>query len=217
MGGRPLIFNDIADKADAIIYAFWLGAEAGNAIADVISGDYNPAGKLPVTFPRSVGQIPIFYNCLSTGRPVVKTTDVKYKSAYIDMLNTPRYAFGYGLSYTKFNYTNLKLDKELLQKGQNLNVSFTLTNSGEIAGEEVVQLYLQDKVATVVRPIKELKDFAKVMLKPGESKQVSFTITPDKLALYKVKEGWITEPGTFKIMLGTASDNIKLSSDFNLQ
>jgi beta-glucosidase len=217
MAGRPLIFNDIANKADAIVYAFWLGAETGNALADVISGDYNPSGKLPITFPRAVGQIPIFYNAASTGRPVTKTTDIKYKSAYIDLPNTPQYAFGFGLSYTQFDYSNLKINTQSLTKGQNLEVSFTLTNTGNYAGEEVVQLYIQDKVATVVRPVKELKDFAKIMLKPKESKEVKFTISPEKLALYKLDKGWITEPGTFKLMLGTASDNIKLTTDFNLQ
>lgn len=217
MAGRPLVFNAIADKADAIIYAFWLGAEAGNALANVISGDVNPSGKLPMTFPRSVGQIPLFYNYLNTGRPVTRPGDIHYRSAYIDSPNSPRYAFGHGLSYTTFNYTDLKLDQEVLKKGQPLKVSFTLTNTGSYAGEEVVQLYLQDKVASVVRPVKELKDFEKVMLKAGESKTISFVINPEKLAFYKPNAGWITEPGTFKLMLGTSSDAIKLERDFNLQ
>lgn len=217
MAGRPLIFNDIADKADAIVYAFWLGGEAGHALADVISGDYNPSGKLPVTFPRSVGQLPLFYNYLNTGRPVQKEGDIRYRSAYIDSPNSPRYAFGYGLSYTKFEYSALKLDKTAIGKGENLKVSFTLTNTGAYAGDEVVQLYLQDKVASLARPVKELKDFAKISLKPGEQKEVSFVITPDKLSFYKSGAGWISEPGTFKLMLGTSSDQIKLERDFNLE
>lgn len=217
MGGRPLIFNNIADKADAVVFTFWLGAEAGNAIANVLTGDYNPSGKLPITFPRSVGQIPIYYSAASTGRPVTNPKNINYRSAYIDIPNTPRYAFGYGLSYTQFEYANLKLNRANLRKGQSMQVSFTLTNTGKYAGEEVVQLYLQDKVASVVRPVKELKDFAKVMLKPGESRLVSFTINPAKLAFYKPNTGWVTEPGAFKLMLGAASDNIKLAADFNLQ
>lgn len=217
MAGRPMIFNSIADKADAIVYAFWLGAEAGNAIANVISGDYNPAGRLPMTFPRSVGQIPLFYNYANTGRPVTRPGDIRYRSAYIDSPNSPRYAFGYGLSYTTFTYTDLKIDQPVIKKGENLNVSFTLTNTGVYKGEEVVQLYLQDKVASVVRPVKELKNFKKVMLAPGEKKTISFIITPEQLSFYKSGSGWIVEPGAFKVMLGGSSDLIKLERDFNLQ
>jgi beta-glucosidase len=217
MGGRPLIFNTIADQADAIIYTFWLGAEAGHAIADVLSGDYNPSGKLPMTFPRSVGQIPLFYNYANTGRPVTKSGDIHYRSAYIDSPNTPRYAFGFGMSYTDFSYADLKKDKEILKDGESLNVSFTLTNTGKRKGEEVVQLYLQDKVASVVRPVKELKGFDKVGLEPGESKTIKFVITPEMLTFYKSEKGWITEPGSFKLMVGGASDQIRLESDFNLE
>lgn len=216
MAGRPMVFNAIAEKADAIVYAFWLGAEAGNALADVLSGAYNPSGKLPMTFPRSVGQIPLFYNHANTGRPVTKEGDVTYKSGYIDSKNSPQYAFGHGLSYTTFDYKDLKTDQEVLPKGQSLKVSFTLTNTGAVKGEEVVQLYLQDKVASVARPVKELKDFAKVMLNPGESKIISFVISPEKLAFYKTGAGWITEPGAFKLMLGTASDQIRLTHEFNI-
>lgn len=214
MAGRPLVFNSIADKADAIVYAWFLGDQGGNAIADVLSGDYNPSGKLPMSFPRNVGQIPIFYNHYNTGRPVTKPTDIRYKSAYIDAPNDPRFAFGYGLSYTSFTYSDLKLSQTTLQKGQILKLSFTLTNTGKVIGEEVVQLYLQDKVASVVRPVKELKDFAKVKLNAGESKVVTFEISPAKLAFYKEKLGWTTEPGSFKVMIGGSSDAIKLESNF---
>jgi beta-glucosidase len=217
MAGRPLVFNSIADKADAIVYAWFLGDQGGNAIADVLSGDYNPSGKLPMSFPRNVGQIPIFYNHYNTGRPVTKATDIKYKSAYIDSPNDPRFAFGYGLSYTTFVYSDLKLAQPSLQKGQTMKLSFTLTNTGKVAGEEVAQLYMQDKVASVVRPVKELKDFVKVSLNPGENKIITFEITPSKLVFYQEKLGWVSEAGTFKVMIGGASDGIKLEKEFELR
>ena len=217
MAGRPLVFNDIAAKADAIIYAWFLGDQGGNAIADVLFGDYNPSGKLPITFPRNVGQIPIFYNHYNTGRPVTKPTDIRYKSAYIDAPNDPAYAFGYGLSYTTFAYSDLKLSTTNPQKNETVKVSFTLSNTGKVAGEEVAQLYLQDTFASVVRPVKALKDFAKVKLNPGESKLITFEITPDKLAFYDEQKGWITESGEFKVMVGGASNDIKLKSSFELK
>lgn len=217
MAGRPLIFNSIADKADAVVYAWFLGDQGGNAIADVLVGDFNPSGKLPISFPRNVGQIPIFYNHLNTGRPVTKPTDIRYKSAYIDSPNDPRFAFGYGLSYTTFAYSNLKLSKPAIQKGETLQLTFTLTNTGKTAGEEVAQLYIQDKFASLARPVKELKDFVKVKLSPGESKQLTFTLTPEKLAFFKEKQGWTTEPGDFKVMIGGSSDNIKLENNFELK
>lgn len=217
MAGRPLIFNSIADKADAVVYAWFLGDQGGNAIADVLVGDFNPSGKLPISFPRNMGQIPIFYNHLNTGRPVTKPTDIRYRSAYIDSPNDPRFAFGYGLSYTTFAYSDLKLAKSAIQKGETLKLTFTLTNTGKVAGEEVAQLYIQDKVASVARPVKELKDFVKVKLNPGESKQLSFELTPEKLAFYKEKLGWTTEPGEFKVMIGGSSDSIKLEGNFELK
>lgn len=217
MAGRPLVFNSIADKADAVVYAWFLGDQGGNAIADVVSGDYNPSGKLPLSFPRNVGQIPIFYNHYNTGRPVTKSTDIKYKSAYIDSPNDPRFAFEYGLSYTSFAYSDLKLSSTSIVKGQKVRISFTLTNTGQVAGEEVAQLYMHDKVATVVRPVKELKDFSKVKLNPGESKIVTFELSPAKLAFYKENLGWITEAGVFKVMIGGSSDGIKLEGDFELK
>ncbi|MBC7616011.1 MAG: beta-glucosidase BglX [Pedobacter sp.] len=217
MAGRPLVFNNIADKADAIVYAWFLGDQGGNAIADVLSGDYNPSGKLPMSFPRNVGQIPIFYNHYNTGRPVTKSNDIRYKSAYIDSPNDPRFAFGYGLSYTSFAYSDLKLAQASVIKGQTMKLSFTLTNTGKVTGEEVAQLYIQDKVASLVRPVKELKDFAKVKLNSGESKVINFELTPAKLAFYKEKFGWITEPGIFKVMIGGSSDEIKLEGDFKLR
>lgn len=217
MAGRPLVFNAIAAQADAVVYAWLLGDQGGNAIADVLFGDYNPSGKLPISFPRNVGQIPIFYNHYNTGRPVTKPSDIRYKSAYIDVPNDPQYAFGHGLSYTTFSYSNLKLSNNAINQKESVKVSFTLTNTGKVEGEEVAQLYIQDTFASVVRPVKELKDFAKVKLKPGESKEISFELSPEKLAFYQEEKGWITEPGEFKVMVGTASNDIKLKSSFELK
>ncbi|PZR27301.1 MAG: beta-glucosidase BglX [Citrobacter freundii] len=217
MAGRPMIFDAIADNADAILYTWWLGTEAGNAIADVLYGDYNPSGKLPISFPRSVGQIPVFYNYYSTGRPVKDPKNIHYRSAYIDESNLPRFAFGYGLSYTTFTYTGLELDKTSLQKNETVTVKFRLSNTGKVAGAEVVQLYIWDKVASVARPVKELKGFEKVTLQPGESKTIQFIIDKEKLAFYNADLKWDAEPGEFEIMIGGSSDRIQLKQVIELK
>ncbi|OCX52745.1 glycosyl hydrolase [Mucilaginibacter sp. PPCGB 2223] len=216
MAGRPLIFNWTANNVNSILYTWWLGSEAGNAMADVIFGDYNPSGKLPMSFPRAEGQLPLYYNQKNTGRPVVNPKDVLYKSAYIDLPNTPRYAFGYGLSYTTFSLTDLKLSKEKITNGETLTATCTLKNTGKYAGAEVVQLYLRDMVASVTRPIKELKGFQKVYLKPGESREVTFTVDKEKLSFYDQAMKWTTEPGQFKLMIGNSSDHIVLETNFEL-
>ncbi|MBW4888565.1 beta-glucosidase BglX [Mucilaginibacter sp. HMF5004] len=216
MAGRPLIFNYTAQNADAILYTWWLGTEAGNAMANVLFGDYNPSAKLPITFPRAEGQIPIFYNAKNTGRPVKDLNDIVYKSAYIDMPNSPAYAFGYGLSYTTFTLTDLKINQPKMTKDGKLQVTCMLKNTGNYAGAQVVQLYLHDLVASVTRPVKELKDFQKVFLQAGESKEVTFVIDKEKLSFYDSKLNWITEPGEFKLMIGDASDHIVLESSFEL-
>ncbi|KRD10858.1 beta-glucosidase [Flavobacterium sp. Root901] len=213
--GRPLIFNWTADNAPAVLYTWWLGTEAGNAIADVLFGDYNPSGKLPMTFPREVGQIPIYYNHFSTGRPSVNENKI-YKSAYIDLPTTPKFPFGYGLSYTKFGYSDLKLSSTKIKSNETIKVSFQLTNTGKAAGEEVAQLYLKDKFGSVVRPVLELRDFQKVKLNAGESKTIEFTIDKEKLSFYNDKLEWNAEPGDFEVMIGTSSADIKLKSDFEL-
>lgn len=213
--GRPLIFNWTADNMPTIVYTWWLGSEAGNAIADVLFGDYNPSGKLPMSFPRSEGQIPIYYNHFSTGRPSINEDKV-YKSAYIDLPNSPKFPFGYGLSYTSFSYGDLKLSKNKMKDTETLEVSMTLTNTGKLAGEEVVQLYLQDKFGSVVRPIIELKDFQKVKLQPGETKTLTFVIDNEKLAFYNQALEFKSEPGAFNLMIGSSSSDIRLSANFEL-
>ncbi|WET04642.1 glycoside hydrolase family 3 N-terminal domain-containing protein [Flavobacterium sp. YJ01] len=214
--GRPLVFNWTADNVPAILYTWWLGTEAGNAIANVLFGDYNPSGKLPMTFPREVGQVPIYYNHFSTGRPAKDENSTNYVSAYIDLKNSPKYPFGYGLSYTTFDYSGLKLSSTKIKNNETTKVSFQLKNTGKVAGEEVVQLYLKDKFGSVVRPVLELKDFQKVKLNAGESKTIEFTIDKEKLSFYNNKLEWGTEPGDFEVMIGTSSADIKLRSDFEL-
>jgi len=218
MSGRPMIFNWTADNANAILYTWWPGSQGGNAIADVLYGNYNPSGKLPITFPRSEGQIPIYYNHYNTGRPAQGDTDLFYKSAYIDLPNSPRYAFGYGLSYTDFQYVDDEPanNKIALKDKETLSISFTLKNVGKYAGEETVQLYIRDVVSQPLRPIKELKDFKKVFLQPGESRRVSFTISRDMLYFYNDNLELITQPGDFQVMIGSASDDIRLKRTFEL-
>jgi len=213
--GRPLIFNWIADNMPTIVYTWWLGSEAGNAIADVLFGDYNPSGKLPMTFPREEGQIPIYYNHFNTRRPSVNEDKI-YKSAYIDLPNSPKFPFGYGLSYTSFAYSDLKLSKQKMKSNETIEVSFTLTNTGKFIGEEVVQLYLRDKVGSVVRPIVELKDFNKIKLEVGETKTIKFSIDNQKLSFYNEKLVFDSEIGDFDIMIGSSSTDIRLKGRFEL-
>ena len=214
--GRPLVFNWTADNVPAIMYTWWLGTEAGNAIANVLFGDYNPSGKLPMTFPREVGQVPIYYNHFSTGRPAKDENSTNYVSAYIDLKNSPKFPFGYGLSYTTFDYSGLKLSSNKIKSNETIKVSFQLKNTGKVAGEEVVQLYLKDKFGSVVRPVLELKDFQKLKLNAGESKTIEFIIDKEKLSFYNNKLEWVAEPGDFEVMIGASSADIKLKSDFEL-
>lgn len=214
--GRPLVFNWTADNVPAILYTWWLGSEAGNAIADVLLGDANPSAKLPMSFPREVGQIPIYYNYYQTGRPASPSADANYASGYIDLKNSPKYPFGYGLSYTQFEYSDIKLSATKIKENESLTVSFTLKNSGARDGEEIVQLYLRDFAGAVVRPIKELKDFQKVALKAGESKTISFTIDKEKLSFYNAQLEWITEAGDFEVQIGASSSDIRLKSNFEV-
>ncbi|MDP3679279.1 MAG: beta-glucosidase BglX [Flavobacterium sp.] len=214
--GRPLVFNWTADNVPAIAYTWWLGSEAGNAIADVLFGDYNPSGKLPMSFPREEGQIPIYYNHFNTGRPAPNETASNYVSAYTDLKNSPRFPFGFGLSYTTFEYSDLKLSKNKIKSTESIAVSLNVKNSGKVAGEEVVQLYLRDKVGSVVRPIIELKDFQKIKLNAGETKTIKFIIDKEKVSFYNAALQWIAEPGDFDLMIGSTSADIRLKTTFEL-
>jgi beta-glucosidase len=214
--GRPLALTNVKDAPDAILNAWFPGSEAGNAIADVLFGKVNPSGKLPMTFPRSLGQVPIYYNAKNTGRPldqklVDKCEYQRFRSNYMDECNTPLYPFGYGLSYTKFNYSDVTVSNANPKGNQTIQASVTVTNSGNYDGAEVVQLYIRDMVGSITRPVKELKGFQKVMLKKGESKKVTFSITPENLKFYNgdLKYDW--EPGEFDIMIGTSSEDVKHS------
>ena len=214
--GRPLVFDYTAEHAPAILYTWWLGSEAGNAIADVLFGDYNPSAKLPISFPRSVGQVPIYYSHFNTGRPAGNDDDKNYRSAYNDLSIYPRYEFGYGLSYTTFRYSNLELSKRKMRMHEKIEVSVTIRNTGAYDGEDVVQLYLRDKVGSVVRPVQELKDFAKVKLKAGESKTLRFVIDKEKLSFYNQPLQWVAEPGDFELMIGASARDIRLRDRFEL-
>lgn len=207
--GRPLVFDWASENIPTIVYTWWLGTEAGNSIADVLFGKINPGGKLPMTFPRNEGQIPIYYNHYNTGRPAKNNTDRNYVSAYIDLDNDPAYPFGFGLSYTTFQYSDVNVSATKLKGNQTLTASVTLTNSGNYDGEEVVQLYIRDLVGKVVRPVKELKGFQKIFLKKGESKTVSFNITPEDLKFYDDELNFDWESGEFDIMIGTNSAQVQ--------
>ncbi|WP_370896340.1 beta-glucosidase BglX [Chryseobacterium gossypii] len=207
--GRPLIFNWAADNIPAIMYTWWLGTEAGNSIADVLFGATNPGGKLPMSFPRSEGQIPVYYNHYNTGRPAKNNTDRNYVSAYIDLDNDPKFPFGYGLSYTTFKYSEMTLSSTSLKGNQVLNISVNVSNTGKYDGEEVIQLYIRDLFGKVVRPVKELKGFQKVFIRKGETKTVTFRLTPEDLKFYDDQLNYDWEGGEFDIMVGTNSQDVQ--------
>jgi len=188
-----------------VAVAWHLGSESGNAIADVLFGDYNPSGRLPVSWPRSVGQLPIYYNHKNTGRPTGSENQVTW-SRYTDLSNEPLFPFGYGLSYTEFEYSDLTVDRSTVSIKDSVSVSVTVTNTGDRFGEEVVQLYVRDLVGTVTRPVKELKGFRKVGLEPGESAQVAFTLRAEDLRYFGADMQWGVEPGEFTVWTGPNSD-----------
>jgi beta-glucosidase len=202
MNGRPLTLTWEAEHCGAILETWFGGTEAGDAVADVLFGDYNPSGKLTATFPRNVGQIPIYYNHKNTGRPYKGDPGAKYVSRYLDVPNDPLYAFGYGLSYTTFSYGDVKLSKTSLVDDEALVASVNLTNTGERAGEETVQLYLSQPVASVTRSVEDLRGFKKVRLQPGETRKVAFRITPEDLKFYNGSLEYDWEPGEFMIRIG---------------
>lgn len=206
MSGRPNSIEWAEANVDAILHAWYPGTMGGHAIADVLFGDYNPSGKLPITFPRTVGQVPIHYDMKNTGRPIeLGAKDAKYVSRYLNTPNTPLYPFGYGLSYTRFSYSPVSLSQTKMGKGDKLTATVAVTNSGPRDGEEVVQLYIRDLVGSVTRPVKELKGFQKISLKKGETRQVRFSINNDDLAFTRADMSHGSEPGKFKIWIGPSS------------
>jgi len=215
MNGRPLAITWAEENIPAIIEGWHLGTQSGNAIAQVLYGDYNPSGKLPMTFPRSLGQVPIYYNHKNTGRPTLQAPEQVFWSHYIDERNEPLYEFGFGLSYTTFKYENLKLSKTEFLKNEEIKVSVQLTNTGERDGEEVVQLYIRDLAGSRTRPVKELKGFEKVALKSGETRTIAFTINAKMLQFYSANNSWEVEPGDFNIWIG-GSSSADLKSSFTV-
>jgi len=213
--GRPLTIPWAAENLPAIVEAWHLGTQSGNAIAQVLYGDYNPSGKLPMSFPRSVGQVPIYYNHKSTGRPGNgQPTESVFWSHYIDQDNSPLYPFGYGLSYSKFEYSNLKTSAASFGKDSKITVSVDVKNSSNVDGKEVVQLYIHDLFASVTRPVKELKNFELTEIKAGETKTVTFTIDSKTIEFYTANNKWEAEPGDFKVFIGGSSDT-KMEAPFS--
>jgi beta-glucosidase len=209
MNGRPLTLPWEQHNASAILETWFAGTEAGNAIADVLFGNYNPSGKLTITFPQHVGQVPIHYNVKNTGRPYGGEMLDKYKSRYLDVPNEPLYPFGFGLSYTTFEYSTPVVNNTTITQEDKVTVRCTVTNKGTRAGEEVVQLYVRDVAASVTRPVKELKGFQKILLQPGESKEVTFTLTMNDLSFYRQDMTFGTEPGEFIVFVGGNSRDVK--------
>ncbi len=205
--GRPMTLSWENEHVDAMLETWHAGVEAGSGIADVLFGDYNPAGKLTMTFPREVGQIPIYYNHNRTGRPETGTSI--WTSRYLDVPTSPLFPFGYGLSYTTFEYSDIRLNKSELSGDDRLVASVTVTNTGEYKGEETVQLYLNDPAASISRPVKELKGFQKIELAPGASQAVEFTITTEDLKFFNSELEYVWEPGAFNIYIGTNSEEVK--------
>ncbi|MBP8114067.1 MAG: beta-glucosidase BglX [Chitinophagaceae bacterium] len=209
MSGRPLDLNWEMENADAVLFVYHGGQEVGNAIADVLFGDVNPSGKLTNSFPRNVGQIPIYYNHLNTGRPQPTDKFEKFKSNYLDVENSPLLPFGYGLSYSSFSYSDIKLSAASLNTTGKIKATITVTNTGDYDGEEIIQLYTRDMVGSIARPVKELKGFQKIMFKKGESKEVSFTIGVEDLKFYNSDLKFVAEPGDFKLFIGGNSKDVK--------
>ncbi|WP_373707885.1 beta-glucosidase BglX [Kaistella sp.] len=212
--GRPLALTNMKDMPDSILNVWFPGTEAGNAITDVLFGKVNPSGKLPMTFPRSLGQVPLYYNHKNTGRPLSaeKTEKCEYerfRSNFMDECNTPLYPFGYGLSYTQYNYSDMAVSNANPKGNQTVQASVTLSNTGNYDGAEVVQLYIRDVVGSITRPVKELKGFQKVFLKKGETKKVTFNITAEDLKFYNNELKFDWEAGDFDIMIGTDSEQVK--------
>lgn len=214
LNGRPLVLEKENVDADALLEAWYPGTMGADAVTDILFGQYNPSGKLTMTFPRSVGQIPIFYYEKNTGRPIYLPSE-KYKSRYLDSPNDPLYPFGYGLSYTTFSYSDLSLSSPKVKKGKTIEATVTVTNTGKVTGEETVQLYIRDLVGSVTRPVKLLKAFQKVAIPPGESRKITFTIDNDMLSFWRQDMTFGVEEGDFKVMVGGSSADL-LQASFTL-
>jgi beta-glucosidase len=211
--GRPLAIKWEHENVPAILNVWFGGSEAGDAIADVLFGDVNPSGKLSTTWPQTIGQVPIYYNHKNTGRPLPEGKWFqKFRSNYLDVSNDPLYPFGYGLSYTTFSYSDISLSKNQMGQGDKITAAVTVTNTGSREGKEVVQLYIRDMVGSITRPVKELKGFQKISLKPGESKKVSFDIGINDLKFYNNDLKWVAEPGDFRVFIGPNSAQVKQAS-----
>jgi beta-glucosidase len=205
MNGRPLAITELDNKASAIVEAWHAGSQAGHGIADVLFGAYNPSGKLPMSFPRHTGQLPLYYSQKNTGRPGPGANDV-FWTHYTDSPNTPLYPFGFGLSYTEFDYSEITLSANSIAVDESLEVSVTLTNTGDRDGVEIAQLYIRDLIGSITRPVKELKGFERIALKAGESKQVTFTLGPKTLGFYNSNGEYLVEAGDFEVFVGGDSD-----------
>ena len=210
ISGRPYVLSALAEGANAILEAWLPGEEGGSAIADNLFGDVNPGGKLPITFPRSVGQVPVYYNAKPSG------TKSHWYVDYVSERVTPLFPFGHGLSYTSFEYSNLCIERRQAKGGESVDISLAVKNTGRVAGEEVVQLYIQDEFACIPRPAKELKGYRRVLLEPGETKQITFHLPVDQLAFYDLDLNLVVEAGTIKIMLGSSSEDIRLRGEFEI-
>jgi beta-glucosidase len=206
--GRPLAIPWAVKNIPAIVEAWQLGTQSGNAIAAVLYGDYNPSGKLPVTFPRSVGQLPLYYNHMSTGRPSTNDPESVFWSHYIDEKTTPQFPFGYGLSYSKFEYSNLKLSTDSFSKNGTITASIQVKNNSTVAGKEVVQMYIRDLFGSLTRPVKELKDFKMIELNPNETKTVEFIINEKTIEFFTANKIWEAEKGDFKLFIGGNSEDV---------
>jgi beta-glucosidase len=207
LAGSPVTMEGWIDRVPALLNAWYPGQEGGTAIADVLFGDVNPGGRLPITFPRDVAQCPIYYNSAPSGRGY----------DYVNLTGKPRFPFGYGLSYTTFAYSNLLVTPTSSGRNQPVTVTFEIQNTGAVEGDEVAQLYLHQTVSSIVRPMKELKDFARVHLAPGERKRVTFTLPPDALAIWNERMKRVVEPGRFDVMVGSSSEDIRLRGAFNVR
>jgi beta-glucosidase len=213
VNGRPLAIPWIAEQVPAVVEAWLPGEKGGQAVADVLFGDCNPSGRLTVTVPRHVGQLPVYYNHKPSKSYWVEHG---WGKPYVDMNPKPLYEFGYGLSYTKFEYSNLKVEPKTAGIGGSVRVSADIENTGDRPGTEVVQLYINDVISSVVTPVKQLRGFEKIPLRPGEKKAISFVLTPEHLALLNRHLEWVVEPGTFQVMVGHSSKDIRLTGAFDV-